>query len=302
MTIRHSPARTAALIVAGIVAAFYGLLVWVAPPATADPVLHVRWRVDASTHLATLDREVTVPRGMFEGDIDLGTGEIIGNLALPQATVRLDAVPGLLPLADATFEIEQAQPISGQLDLAEAYVNATAVFNIHVVSVRPVGLPTNLVGDSCVTSEPITVPMEGYVDLFAGSTFSGTYTIPPLENCGLLTTQALNLLMAGPGNTFTGTFTPIPPPVANAGSDLTVASEATFELDATGSSDPENRELTYLWTQIGGPAAVLTNERTTRPTVKAPPGPVTLTFRVTVTNTDEISRTDDVIVTVRAPK
>jgi hypothetical protein len=81
---------------------------------------------------------------------------------------------------------------------------------------------------------------------------------------------------------------------------VTVDSEATFQLDATGTTDPEDRPITYAWTQVGGPAAVLTNERTARPTVKAPKGPATLTFRVTATNSDQVSDTDDVIVTVRA--
>jgi hypothetical protein len=38
--------------------------------------------------------------------------------------------------------------------------------------------------------------------------FSGTYTIPPLQNCGAAT-KALNLVVPGPGNTFTAVATPM---------------------------------------------------------------------------------------------
>jgi hypothetical protein len=272
---------------------------WFAPAASADPDLAVKWRVDARTHLAKLDREVVVPRGTFTGVIDLGTGELTGDLSLPTADVRLD-LGGLVPLVDATFAISQAEPITGHVDFSNLFVTSTAVFDIRIISARPLGSDVNLVGDDCKTSEPISVTMDGTVDLANGSTFSGDYAIPPLETCGLLT-PALNLVIPGEGNTFTGTFTPPPPPDANAGPDVEVASHATFQLDASGSTDPEDRPLTFQWAQIGGPPAVLTNDKTARPTVEAPAGPATLTFRVTVTNSDEVTDTDTVTVNV-APK
>jgi len=49
--------------------------------------------------------------------------------------------------------------------------------------------------------------MSGTAVLGGASTFSGTFTMPPFKNCGLKTT-AINLVLAGPGNTFTATATP----------------------------------------------------------------------------------------------
>ena len=46
-------------------------------------------------------------------------------------------------------------------------------------------------------------------------------------------------------------------PVANAGPDQEVASEATVELDGSGSTDPNNDPLTYKWSQLSGPAVTL---------------------------------------------
>jgi K319-like protein len=286
-------------ILAGLVAVFTAAAAWAAPAALAAPNLAVYWRVDASTHLKTLNRDVQVPRGYFDGSIDLGTGDLSGSLDLPPATTRID-LAGLLPIVDATFAMTQVQPITGHVDLSTLHVTSTAVFDIRVLSVKPLGTDVNLVGDDCRTSEPISVTMAGTADLVNGSTFTGTYSIPPLENCELIT-AALNLVIPGDGNTFTGTFTPPPPSIANAGTDLNVESGATFQLDGSGSSDPEGRPFTYLWTQIAGPPATLTDEQTAHPTVKAPTGPATLKFRLTVTNSERATSTDDVVVTV-APK
>ncbi len=102
---------------------------------------------------------------------------------------------------------------------------------------------------------------------------------------------------------FTWTVSAAPlPPVANAGPDQTVGSGQSFTLDASGSSDPEGGPLTYLWQQIGGPAAVIRDEDGVVTLVDGVTGPATLTFRVTVTDSDGLSASDEVTVTVRAPK
>jgi hypothetical protein len=92
------------------------------------------------------------------------------------------------------------------------------------------------------------------------------------------------------------------PPVANAGNDKNVGSHATFSLDGSGSSDPNGQPLTYEWTQIDGPVAVIDDRTKVQPVVTAPNGPATLTFRLEVTNASGKTATDDVVVQVAAPK
>ena len=48
----------------------------------------------------------------------------------------------------------------------------------------------------------------GRISLTSGGKVSGSYTIPPLSRCGALTV-ALNQLIAGPGNVFSATLTPV---------------------------------------------------------------------------------------------
>lgn len=178
-----------------------------APQASAaNPTFPFDWNINASTHLKKLNQTVNVPQGSFTGSVDLVTGELTGSIALPPAssTVKLAG----LPLATATFQISQVQPVSGHVDFATLQATATSVFNIKVVKASPVGLPfVNLVGNSCTTAQPVTVTMSGLASLTSSSTFSGTYTIPPLKSCGLAT-AALNLVVPGPGNTFTATASP----------------------------------------------------------------------------------------------
>ena len=99
--------------------------------------------------------------------------------------------------------------MTGHIDFATLRATATSVFNIKVVRVSPALAPfVNLVGNSCTTSTPVTVTMSGLASLTAASTFSGTYTIPKLAGCGLAATTALNLVVPGPGNTFTAVAAP----------------------------------------------------------------------------------------------
>ncbi len=172
-----------------------------AQPAASLPFSY--W-IDAKTTLKKLKQTVTVPRGTFTGSIDIATSQLTGAITLPAAKAPFK-VAGL-PLATATFKMTQVKPVTGSVDLSTAMVTATATVSIQIVSVNPIALPSvNLVGNSCKTSKPVVVTMSG---LITDGIFSGTYTIPPLQNCGA-STKALNLVVPGPGNTFTAVATPM---------------------------------------------------------------------------------------------
>ena len=191
-------------------------LVATAPAASADATIPVHATVNATTHLVRSGLTVSVPPGSFDGSVDLTSGAFTGNLSLPPATITLSLL-GSVPLADATFELAPVGPVTGHVDLASLTVTSTATFTIHLSNVSPHGASANLVGSRCVTSKPISVTMSGVFSLSAGSTFTGSYTIPPFEHCEALT-PAINALMEGPGNTFAATFTPQggPPPTTAA--------------------------------------------------------------------------------------
>jgi hypothetical protein len=181
-------------------------------PASAfpvgDPVLLFDYTVNATTHLKTLDQTITVPAGRFTGGIDFATrpAPLAGNITLPPATFTYKAA-GILGLVTATAKISQTQPVTGMLDLDTFVITATATFNIRIVNAHATGSTTNLVGNSCMTATPVSVTMSGPASLFGASTFTGEYTLPKFKTCGLGAT-ALNLVLPGPGNTFTAVATP----------------------------------------------------------------------------------------------
>jgi hypothetical protein len=179
------------------------------PPG--DPVRHFDYTVNATTHTKKLDQTITVPPGRFVGGIDFNTGgtgiaPLAGNMTLPPAQFTF-RVAGIVPLVTATAKISQTKQVTGVFDLNTFTITATATVNIRIVNAHAEGTTTNLVGDSCMTVTPVKVTMSGRAVLTGPSTFSGEYTLPNFKNCGLATT-ALNLVLPGPGNTFTAVATP----------------------------------------------------------------------------------------------
>jgi hypothetical protein len=177
-----------------------------APAASADTIIPVSWHVDASTHIKSLNMDVVVPQGTFDGQIDIDTGELTGTLSLPPATSAIKLFG--LNLASATFAIQPTGPVTGHVDLATMTVSVHSSFNFLITKAAPSFWPSlNLVGNHCRGSQPVTVDMSGAVNLAGPSTFTSTYTIPKFTDCGLLT-PILNLIVPGPGNTFSATFAP----------------------------------------------------------------------------------------------
>ncbi len=91
------------------------------------------------------------------------------------------------------------------------------------------------------------------------------------------------------------------PPVANAGPDQTVDSNAAVVLDASASTDPDDGIASYLWGQTEGPAVTLSDTAGVNPTFTAPDGGTTgvsVTLQLTVTDVGGLQSTDTCIINI----
>jgi hypothetical protein len=187
------------------IAAVFLMMLSSAPSASAfpagDPVIEFNYNIDATTTVKKLNQTITVKGGTFIGGIDLNNGQLRGTIKLPPASFTYK-IAGLVPVVTATAQIVPTYPVVGKVDFNTFDLTATSRFNIRIVKATAPGVPLNLVGNSCVTETPVVVTMTG--NFVSSTSFSGTYTLPNFKTCGASTT-ALNLLLPGPGNTFSAT-------------------------------------------------------------------------------------------------
>ena len=90
------------------------------------------------------------------------------------------------------------------------------------------------------------------------------------------------------------------PPTADAGSNVNVLVDEVFNLDASNSSDSCNGGgiASYAWVQVNGEDTPLSDDAASAPMATAPSTTGTLTYELTVTDTDGFSDTDTVLVNV----
>ncbi|MBU0481715.1 MAG: tandem-95 repeat protein [Proteobacteria bacterium] len=90
-------------------------------------------------------------------------------------------------------------------------------------------------------------------------------------------------------------------PVADAGTDLSVAEGQKVVLNATGSTDNDDGIGSYSWAQVSGPTAALSDSGAVQPTLITPDvgtGGAVLTYELTVTDQGGLQALDTVAVNV----
>lgn len=90
-------------------------------------------------------------------------------------------------------------------------------------------------------------------------------------------------------------------PEADAGADASVPEQTSITLTATNSTDPDNDDLAYTWTQTNGPSVTLQAANSATPTLTTPDvdSATTFEFEVRVADGDGNTDTDTVTVIVQ---
>lgn len=185
------------------------------PPSTAAPgggdfvVKLDNWPLSGTVHLATLDQDVTLPKGAtFNGSTDLTSQVLSGDLSIDKFTSRLKVYG--IPLTVA-LSIQETSPISGTVTLDNAgqlHIHGHVAANIAIegAGISILRLPLN-----CITASPVDFPIDfdGPVSALGDGqlTFPSTTTFPDITGCSFA--ALLTSLMSGPGQGVS--FTAAPP-------------------------------------------------------------------------------------------
>ncbi|WP_417500983.1 choice-of-anchor D domain-containing protein [Marinobacter sp.] len=140
--------------------------------------------------------------GTFEADLNVEP--TVGNFSIKLLFSRLNAT--------ANVEFEQSEMTTGNLVNGKLTANSHLYVKVPKVQLKLFGTPIRVGGGSeCQTIQPVDITLtsvEGSnFSPATGGDVSGVYDLPPLENCGLLT-SVLNQFLTGSGNTIDLTLTP----------------------------------------------------------------------------------------------
>lgn len=190
---RRSRLRAMVVLAVGLTAALVGT--GVASAAT----ISVTYDVTGTTHIKKTDSDITLGPGALKSTLDLSTAVLSSDLTLPTAHSEFKAL-GFLPTS-ADIDFIPDGPAIGTVSATQ--ITATAKVTVRVHNVWSGGIPV-VVGNNCKTEVPATISLvsqPGFTVL-GGGDLAGSYTMPELDNC-LLVTWLLNALIPGPDNNIT---------------------------------------------------------------------------------------------------
>ena len=144
------------------------------------------------------------------------------------------------------------------------------------------------------------------VSITGANTATPSFTAPSTGSDQTLTFQLLVTDNDGATNTDTVDIGVLAsavniPPIARAGADQTVAGDGIVVMNGSASSDPDGTIDTYLWARLSGPSITISGSRTANAAFIAPtatPDDQILVIRLTVTDDDGATDTDEIRITV----
>jgi hypothetical protein len=211
-SLRFTPrGRSAAVSAVGALVAIVAMAVPGAAMAENESlhgVIH-NWTLKGSVTDKAINQTIALPTGCtFNGELTL-PGSLEGNTACPPfsanaSVLGISSTLGLTLTESRAVSAAITEPVENSGNFV---LNGSAADVIGVTSVKLFGLA---ISTSCKTSSAVTFPLASHetgAELFEGTTFTGTATIPSITCSGGLLGAAfgpvLTTLMSGSGNPFT---------------------------------------------------------------------------------------------------
>ena len=184
------------------------LTVRTAQPPAEVPV-KMSYKVTGSTYIKGGNGSAPL-NGQIDAEMMLSTGNYTADLRLDKTRANL-MILGILPV---TADIEMVPKGKATGNLTNGILTARQVADIKIPVSKALGLIPIAGGSRCMTASSLTFDLKTKAgttfDVLSGGEISGTYTLPKLKNCGLLT-EILSYLTAKPGNTIDLKLTAILP-------------------------------------------------------------------------------------------
>ena len=193
--------RTARVVTATALAAVALGVAGAAPPASAAPIT-LDWTADVDSNVGGLiNKTLEFPQGSFDGEVDLSTGAMSGDIELPAATLNFNAF-GLIPV-QTDIQVVPEGPVTGTVDIATMQITANLTFDIVIPRFRLIGVGVLNPNAECRTVEPVQATLTGTLDSSLGAaSLTGSYAIGNFEGCGFFG-SFINLFTVNPNNTLT---------------------------------------------------------------------------------------------------
>ncbi|GAA4054149.1 fibronectin type III domain-containing protein [Actinomadura miaoliensis] len=170
-------------------------------PGSTTPPTSGAFELSGSSSLKAANGKVALA-GSVSGTVDAG-GNVSADLKLKPATGTF-SILGFLPV---TADIAFAPQGRTTGTLSGGTLSTTTKTVVKVSSVKLFGIQIGG-GSTCQTGSAATIPLRSTdFTVAGGGTLTGTYTLPALQGCGVLT-PLLSAFVAGPGNTVTLRATP----------------------------------------------------------------------------------------------
>lgn len=180
------------------------------PVSTIFPIA---FSVEGSTYIAKSKNTLPLV-GVIDSQLDLMSGQFDADLLLEPTSSTFPVIQGFNKLtATANVEFENVGKTTGSIVDGKLTATSKAYVKVPKVTGSLFGIKLTLGGGAnCKTKEvvsfTVTSPEGQTFQPMGGGVVEGVYSLPALQNCGLLT-SVLNQFLTGDGNTISLGLVPV---------------------------------------------------------------------------------------------